>query len=136
MTTPTCGRRRRLFLALPATLALAGWPAAHATPSASEQKVIERLIGRVAKKNMMIFIRNGNAYDATDAAKHMQSKFDHFRERIVTAEDFIELCATRSEVTGQPYQVRMTGGPLRNASDFMTDELRLVRQELRRSATG
>ncbi len=76
----------------------------------------------------MTFIRNGNAYGAADAAKHLQSKFDHCKDRIVTAEDFIELCATRSEMTGQPYKVRLAGRPVRNASEFMTEELRLVRQ--------
>ena len=90
--------RRLLLLMLPA--ALAG-PPARATPSASEHKIIERLIQRIAKKGTMLFIRNDKEYDAAEAAKHLQAKFDHFKERIVTAEDFIELCATRSEVTGQ-----------------------------------
>jgi hypothetical protein len=114
---------------LPAALA----SPAHATPSASEQKIIERLIQRIAKKGTMLFIRNDKEYDAAEAAKHLQAKFDHFKERIVTAEDFIELCATRSEVTGQPYKVKLAGGTLRNASDFMNDELRHVRQEMRRT---
>jgi hypothetical protein len=122
--------RRLLLLMLPA--ALAG-PPARATPSASEHKIIERLIQRIAKKGTMLFIRNDKEYDAADAAKHLQAKFDHFKERIVTAEDFIELCATRSEVTGQPYKVKLAGGTLRNASDFMNDELRHVRQEMRRT---
>ena len=111
--------------------ALAG--PAHATPSASEQKIIERLIQRIARKGTMLFIRNDKEYDAADAAKHLQAKFDHFKERIVTAEDFIELCATRSEVTGQPYKVKLAGGTMRNAGDFMNDELRQVRQEMRRT---
>lgn len=130
------GRRRILLVALSAALAVAAGPAAHATPSTSEQKVIDRLIRRVAQKGTMIFIRNGNEYDAADAAKHLQSKFDHFQDRIVTAEDFIALCATRSEMTGQRYKVKVAGGPVRNASDFMTEELRLVRRELQRTAVG
>lgn len=134
MTPDLFGRRRFLFLVLPA--ALAASPAAQATPSASEQKVIDRLIERVARNRGMTFIRNGNAYDATDAAKHLQSKFDHFKDRIASAEDFIELCATRSEMTGQPYQVKLAGRPLRNAGEFMLEELRLVRQEIKRSGAG
>ena len=133
MTRTPPGRRRKLLLALPAAFALAWISPLHATPSPGEQKVIDRLIQRIAKKSTMTFIRNGGEYDAADAAKHMQAKFDHFKERIVSAEDFIELCATRSEVTGQPYKVREGSGPLRNAGDFMIDELRLVRQEIRRA---
>ncbi len=34
-------------------------------------------------------------------------------------------------MTGQPYKVREGDGPARNAVDFMTEELRLVRQELK-----
>lgn len=128
------GRRRFLFLLWPAALAAA--PAAQATPSASEQKVIDRLIERVARNSAMTFIRNGNAYDAADAAKHLRSKFDHFKKRIVSAEDFIELCATRSEMTRQPYKVKLAGGAVRNAGDFMREELRLVRRELKRGAAG
>ncbi len=43
----------------------------------------------------MTFIRNGSEHDSANAAKHMQAKFEHYRDRIVSAEDFIALCATR-----------------------------------------
>ncbi|CAN7639317.1 MULTISPECIES: DUF5329 family protein [unclassified Variovorax] len=102
---------------------------AHATPSASEQRVIETLIQRVASQKSMKFMRNGEEHDATEAAQHLRAKYDHFKDKIVTAEDFIRLCGTRSEVTKVPYKVRTADKRTRNSSDFLKDELRLVRRQ-------
>jgi len=125
--------RRTLVLRLSAALAVAFMAPAQATPTAEEQKVIERLIQRVEAKRTMVFIRNDSEHDATGAVKHMRSKFDHFKDRIVTAEDFIELCATRSEMTGEPYKVREGKGPVREAGPYLRDELKAVRAELRKA---
>jgi hypothetical protein len=77
---------------------------AQATPSDAEDKLIDTLIQRVAKMGTMVFLRNGNEYNAADAAKHMQAKYDYFKKELATAEDFIERCASRSEMTGQALQ--------------------------------
>ncbi len=87
---------------------------AQATPSASEQKLIDTLILRVSNMKTMTFMRNGDEHNAANAAKHMQAKFDHFKDEIVTAEDFIDGRASRSEMTGKPYQVKMPNGAVRD----------------------
>lgn len=56
------------------------------------------------------FIRNGRAHDGERAAQHMQRKAAHFDERIDTPEAFIALAATRSELTGRAYRVRLEDG--------------------------
>jgi hypothetical protein len=71
---------------------------AQATPSDAEDKLIDTLIQRVSKMSAMVFLRNGNEYNAADAAKHMQAKYDYFKKELTTAEDFIERCASRSEM--------------------------------------
>ena len=116
---------RRALLALVLGLAAA---VAQATPSPSEQKLIDTLILRVSKMKTMTFMRNGNEHNAADAAKHMQAKFDHFKDDIATAEDFIDRCASRSEVTGKPYKVKMANGSMRDANEFLNAELRALRQ--------
>ena len=68
---------------------------AHATPSAAEDKLIDTLIQRVSRMSSMVFLRNGSEYNAADAAKHMQAKYDYFKKELATAEDFIERCASR-----------------------------------------
>jgi hypothetical protein len=119
----------RFLQALLAAMAFALCAAslAHATPSASEQKVIETLIQRVASQKSMKFMRNGEEHDAAEAARHLRAKYDHFKDEIVTAEDFIRLCGTRSEVTKVPYKVRIANKGTRSSSDFLKEELRAVR---------
>ncbi|WP_235505078.1 DUF5329 family protein [Variovorax sp. Root318D1] len=119
---------RFLRTALFALLLGAAAALAQATPSASEQKLIDTLILRVSNMKTMTFMRNGDAHNAANAAKHMQAKFDHFKDEIVTAEDFIDRCASRSEMTGKPYQVKMPNGAVRDAKEFLTAELRTLRK--------
>jgi hypothetical protein len=121
----------RFLQALLAAMAFALCAAslAHATPSASEQKVIETLIQRVASQKSMKFMRNGEEHDAAEAARHLRAKYDHFKDEIVTAEDFIRLCGTRSEVTKVPYKVRIANKGTRSSSDFLKEELRAVRRQ-------
>ncbi|MDQ0022451.1 hypothetical protein J2X90_000229 [Variovorax paradoxus] len=119
----------RLFRTTLFALLLAAVAAlAQATPSASEQKLIDTLILRVSNMKTMTFMRNGDEHNAADAAKHMQAKFDHFKDEILTAEDFIDRCASRSEMTGKPYQVKMPNGAVRDAKEFLTAELRTLRK--------
>lgn len=101
-----------------------------ATPSDQENKVITALIQRVGRMTTMKFMRNGDEHSSTEAAQHMQAKYAYFKDRIVTAEDFIERCATRSEMTGRPYTVKFANGPEREANAFLLRELREVRQEM------
>jgi len=108
---------------------------AQATPSDAEEKLIDTLIQRVSKMSAMVFLRNGNEYNAADAAKHMQAKYDYFKKELVTAEDFIDRCASRSEMTGQAYKVKLTGGAVRDANEFLNSELRMLRQQARKSSS-
>ncbi|SFP85527.1 hypothetical protein SAMN05443579_116125 [Variovorax sp. PDC80] len=120
--------RRALLAALLGTAAAF----AHATPSESEHRLIDTLIQRVAKMGSMTFLRNGSEYNATEAAKHMQAKYEHFKKEIVTAEDFIERCATRSEMTGQAYRVKLGGGAIKESGEFLRAELHSLREEAKK----
>ena len=101
---------------------------ARATPSAEEHRLITALIQRVEGMHSMKFLRNGEPHDAKEAAEHLQAKYEHFRKKIVTAEDFIDRCASRSELTGKPYMVQVGNGKPREARAFMLQELRAMRQ--------
>ena len=109
---------------------------AHATPSAAEDKLIDTLIQRVSRMSSMVFLRNGSEYNAADAAKHMQAKYDYFKKELATAEDFIERCASRSEMTGQAYRVKLADGAVRDANEFLNSELRTLRQGAKKTAGG
>lgn len=121
-------RRRCLRIATLVLLAAVA-PLAAATPSEQEHKLIMALIARVQGMTTMKFLRNDEAHNAAEAAEHMQAKYKHFREEIVTAEDFIERCASRSELTGKPYLVKLADGKPREARGFLMQELRAMRQQ-------
>ena len=52
---------------------------------------------------------------------------------MATAEDFIERCASRSEMTGQAYKVKLNNGAVRDANEFLNSELRALRQQGKKS---
>jgi hypothetical protein len=115
---------RRLWPAL-----LLGWASlVSAAPSAEEHLRIQTLIQHVEKSTAMSFLRNGSAHTSAEAAQHMQAKYAHFKNKIATAEDFVDLCASRSEMTGKPYMVKMGDAAPVEAGTFLKDELRTLRQ--------
>lgn len=126
---------RRLFLARPMVIGMAtmlsGISSASAAPTATEAALIEALIQRVAAMTNLVFVRNGATASSVEAAKHMRDKYEYFRRDIVTAEDFIRLCGTRSELTLQPYRVRKQDGSEQLTADLLGAELRALRLKAR-----
>jgi predicted GTPase len=55
----------------------------------------------------VIFIRNGKDHSAEDAVKHIQKKYNHYKKKIKTPEDFIEKSATKSMMSGKLYQIKL-----------------------------
>lgn len=100
---------------------------ASAAPPPTEATLIDRLIGNVAQMSSVVFIRNGSEASAPDAAAHLRDKYDYFRDEIVTADDFIRLCGTRSEMTRIAYRVRLTGGQEKPAAEFLREQLQMLR---------
>jgi hypothetical protein len=68
------------------------------------------------------FVRNGLDYDARAAGAHIRMKYDHGRDSIETAEQFIDYAATRSYLTRVPYRVKCAGREQLSA-DWLTTEL-------------
>lgn len=55
------------------------------------------------------FVRNGNEHDGERAFRHVMRKYDYFRDQIRSTEDFIDLAASRSEMSGRAYLFRCDG---------------------------
>ena len=89
---------------------------------------IAYLLEHVGRSNV-IFIRNGVMYRPDKAAAHMRRKYEYFRKKIHTAEDFIRLCASKSTRTGRPYQVKLPDGRLLRCDQWMLSALSRYRQE-------
>lgn len=122
---------RRVLMTLPVAVAVATFfgmcPHATATPSATESGLIVALIQRVAAMTNVSFNRNGTTATPVEAAKHMRDKYAYFRRDIGTAEDFVRLCGTRSELTHQAYLVKTRDGTERPTADLLLEELRSIR---------
>jgi hypothetical protein len=88
-----------------------------------EDRKIEYLITVVAMLPDAQFIRNGTAYDAKRAADHLRLKLRAAGSRVVTADDFIRLCATSSSISGSPYQIRFADGRTVTAESFLRQKL-------------
>lgn len=94
-------------------------------PAAEKQKV-EKLIATVAGLKDATFLRNGEEHSAQDAADHMRRKWTSAADRIRTASQFIEHCATRSSISGKPYQIRFKDGRTIESGRFLTEELEKI----------
>ncbi|MBL0311882.1 MAG: DUF5329 family protein [Holophagaceae bacterium] len=70
------------------------------------------------------FIRNGSAYNATEAAAHLRMKWKNVGRAVKTAPDFIRLCGSGSSMSSKPYLIRYKDGHEVKASDFLWTELK------------
>jgi hypothetical protein len=99
-----------------AVLALSGSPALALSPG--EEARVEALLAALQQRDDVVFIRNGNEYDAARAASHLRLKFDHSKNRLGSAEEFIDKVASSSSLSGKPYMVREAGQAPRPAREF------------------
>jgi hypothetical protein len=74
------------------------------------------------------FMRNGKHYDAPEARRHIEKKYNYFKDRIHTAEEFIQYSATKSTMSGKPYRVECNGVGI-TSSDWLYAELDKLRKK-------
>ena len=101
---------------------LAACAAETAKESAGEARRIEALIAAVESSGVT-FIRNGTPHDSAEAARHLRKKWKYAGGRDLTAEQFIERLASRSSLTGRPYEVGLADGTTRPAGDWLRAKL-------------
>ncbi len=72
--------------------------------------------------------RNGTWHSNTEAAAHIERKYNYFREDINNAEDFIRLSATQSTWSGKHYRVHCKGKAIKNSAQWLLRELKKYRE--------
>ena len=122
-------RFRRWLLACFLLMPLPGMAA-----PASQSAEIDALIARVAQARDVVFIRNGSAHTAGEAATHLQRKLRAAHGRIGTAEQFIDALGTRSSVTGRAYRVRFPDGREIDSAVWLRQLLHEIRSKRVRAA--
>src|SRR5260370_19896022 len=70
-----------------------------------ESKKIEFLLHEVEQLKGAKFWRNGTSYSPKQAADHLRMKWQKAGKAIKTAKDFIEKVASKSSMSGKPYEI-------------------------------
>ncbi|MDH4394298.1 MAG: DUF5329 domain-containing protein [Limnobacter sp.] len=104
-------------------------PYAISAPGPSATKEISHLLGFI-QESPCAFTRNGKAHSGQDAKKHIQDKRDYFVDDIQSAEDFVRLSATQSELSRKAYTVRCPGQAEEPSKDWLLRELKRYRSNL------
>lgn len=89
---------------------------------------VDSLLNRLASSGCQ-FNRNGTWYSAQDAKEHLAKKFDYVLEKkmVASAEQFIEVAASKSSMSGKPYQVKCGDAPAQNSAEWLLASLRDMR---------
>jgi hypothetical protein len=88
-----------------------------------ERQKIDFLIAAIETLGDAKFVRNGTAYDAKTAARHLRLKLRNAGSRIKSADDFIRYCASASSMSGIPYQIRFADGRVVTSEAFLREKL-------------
>ena len=92
-----------------------------------EQKPeVEHLLEFVGQSDC-IMVRNGEEHVGEKAVSHIQIKYDYFKDKITTTEEFIEYSATKSTMSGKYYTVRCPKQEEIRAQDWLMEELTVFR---------
>lgn len=94
----------------------------------TEEAKIQYLLDFI-KNSDLKFIRNNEEYDGKDAARHLEMKLSKAGSRIKSANDFIDLIASKSSITGKPYQVILKNGSVINLRDLLYHELKKLNKK-------
>ena len=97
-----------------------------ATPQATQE--IRGLLDFVEHSECK-FVRNGEAFPGPEARAHLEKKLNYLEDKnkVNSAEDFIDLAATKSSMSGRDYEVRCPEGA-QPASAWLKRELQRQRQ--------
>ncbi|WP_431257843.1 DUF5329 domain-containing protein [Roseateles chitinivorans] len=96
-------------------------------PPAAKAEVTA-LLGKLTASSCE-FNRNGDWHSAAEAKSHLERKLSYLEDKnlVKTAEQFIDLGATKSSMSGKPYLVRCGGAAPVESKTWLSRELAVVR---------
>lgn len=87
--------------------------------NAHEEARINAMLDALSQQKELVFVRNGDEHTCDEAVSHLKLKLGNTRNRIDTAEQFIDKVASSSSITGKPYIVKIPGKSDENAQPFL-----------------
>jgi len=109
--------------------------AAYSNIDKNQQMEIDFLISYV-HNSKCIFNRNGINYKGSEAVTHIKRKYDYFKNEIKTTKDFIELAATKSEISGRNYTVKCKNSKLQELGKWLLKALSTLRKNKTQNFQG
>ena len=93
------------------------------------QSEIDHLIMYIRNSDCKL-IRNGQEHSSEKAVEHILKKFDYFKAKIATTEDFIDYCASKSTLSGKPYKISCPGQEVVDSKQWLLKELNKFRKKI------
>lgn len=120
--------RRRLLATMTLSMGLSWATPGRAALPRSVQREVDALLSSVEASGCS-FLRNGSWHDSKAAVVHLRDKYDYLvaRDLIATTEDFIERAATKSSLSGQPYEVKCGSSAAVTSSSWLYAKLAFLR---------
>ena len=90
---------------------------------------IDALMAKMSASNCQ-FERNGSWHNALDARAHLLRKLAYIekrRETLASAEQFIDVAASKSSFSGKPYRVKCGAAHAVPSRDWLNRELKALR---------
>ncbi|HZX30912.1 MAG TPA: DUF5329 domain-containing protein [Rhodocyclaceae bacterium] len=128
----------RFVFAAIALLTIALSSPLRAEPSAEAVRAeIHSLLDRLESSGCQ-FNRNGTWHTAPEAKAHLLTKLDYLDKRatVQSTEQFIDLAASKSSLSGTPYQVRCGNTAPVESKLWLTKELQAVRSPGKTKLSG
>jgi Family of unknown function (DUF5329) len=120
------GFMRRLSILLSSCLVAGAAAAAPLSPPARAE--IDALLSKLEASGCD-FNRNGTWYTGTEAKPHLLRKLRYLEDRgmVQSAEQFVELAASSSSISGQPYLVRCGNSAPVQSAKWLLSQLQAMR---------
>lgn len=96
--------------------------------NANQQQEIEHLLLFVATTSCM-YERNGSFHNGADARNHINKKYQYYKNKVKSSEDFIKYAATKSSISGSKYKIHCAESSPINSSDWLLTELKVYREK-------
>ena len=82
------------------------------------------------KTSDCVLNRNGTDHSGEKSVAHIQKKYNYFRKKIKSTEDFIEYSATKSTMSGKYYTVTCPSQKAVRSQDWLLKELERFRSTI------
>ncbi|MDQ6976002.1 MAG: DUF5329 domain-containing protein [Mariprofundaceae bacterium] len=95
--------------------------------NANQEDEIKHLLMFVATTSCT-YERNGSFHNGGEARNHINKKYQYYKNKVKSTEDFIKYAATKSSISGRKYKIHCAQSATINSSDWLLEELKIYRK--------